>query len=152
MDAREVKAWLDSRVGDENEIMSPATEAERTPMTDLQWRKLNTMLEIVTFQAGVYDKRFVCQMVKQPYDFPITVKQTNFIEFLWEKYRRQHQHLLCPTRWICDYKDHLRKAIKHKQSFKQSKVGKFYERNGEPDLVELTEADVIPDEMSFWKW
>ncbi len=61
-------------------------------MTPDQYRKLQTLRSKVTFAVGSWDKYFVRNLSVLAEDAPLSDKQSQSLEFLWYRYRRQIGH------------------------------------------------------------
>ena len=110
MDAREALEWLNMKLGVRKvaEARRKAEgQSERAPISELEWRRLKA-LRSCSFGTNYGAKRFVYDMIAKGYNASITRNQSEYIQMLWHRYRRQHQYKLAqPDSEIMRFIDEL---------------------------------------------
>jgi hypothetical protein len=154
MDAREVREWLAMQVVRLEDTLSavPNDAVECRPMTDLEWRKLDSLSKMSVYrELEELDNVFVHNLVCCPYDHPITKRQAMLIERVWKRYEHVHRNMLQPPRWIQEYRAKKKSADDRMTTFPSSRVGCFIgERLHPKDVEEMAEAEVIPTEITYF--
>jgi len=98
MDAREAQLWLQTKLREKNLIEAEQKiqgKLERAPISELERRKLRGLTN-VRFGSNTDAKRFVYDMLAKGENAPITDNQSQYIEILWYRYRKQHEFKLPP--------------------------------------------------------
>lgn len=96
MDAREANEWLRSKLKEQQLIENEHKllgKLERAPMSELERRKL-IILAQVSFGSNREARGFVHDLLRMGHAAMITRNQSEYIEILWHRYRRQHQYRL----------------------------------------------------------
>lgn len=92
MDAREAQKWLEDRLKAERLIEAEQRiqgKLERAPIAELQYLKL-LVLHSTSFGSNYTARTFVHDMLADGCDALITRNQSEYIEALWHRYRKQH--------------------------------------------------------------
>lgn len=92
MDAREAQKWLEQKLKERAMLAAEDTlqgRLDRAPMSELEYRKIDALKQC-RCGSNTDAKHFIQAMFAKGYGALITRNQSEYIDILFHRYRRQH--------------------------------------------------------------